>query len=66
MGRRGRFPVLCGQAATVVGRELSRVCPAHAAIILGRRWHELAVPDRGFYFLPSYFEWIGATDRMGD
>lgn len=66
MGRRGRFPVVCGQAATVVGRDLSRVCPTHAAVLLGRRWHELAVPDCGFYFLPAYFEWVnGAGDRGG-
>ena len=64
MGRRGRFPVVCGAPATVIGRGLSSICPGHAAVLLGRRWHELAVPSCGLYFLPSYFEWVGSAVEL--
>lgn len=67
LGRRGRFSVLCGRPAVVVGRDLAAVCEAHAMALLGRHWREVAVPEGGFYYLPSYFEWLRlpAPERDG-
>lgn len=63
LGRRGRFPVVCGGPATVVGRELDAICARHATALLGYRWREGAVFEAGYWFLPAYFEWLNGGQR---